>query len=45
MLTTKQKKEDLVRAGKAVGHAKLSFATKSKTFHEVSYLSSFVIRS
>ena len=45
MLTTKQKKEDLVRAGKAVGHAKLSFAIKSKTFHEVSYLSSFVIRS
>ena len=44
MLTTKRKKEDLVRAGKAVGQTKLSFAKKSKTIDEVSYLSSFVIR-
>ena len=31
MPTTKRKKEDLVRAGKAVGQTKLSFAKKNKT--------------
>ena len=36
MPTTKRKKEDLVRAGKAVGQAKLSFAEKNKTIDEVS---------
>ena len=45
MPTTKRKIEDLVRTGKVVGHTKLSFAKKSKTIAEVSYLSSFVIIS
>ena len=45
MPTTKRKKEDLVRAGKAVGQGKLSFAQKGKTIDEVSQFSSFVIRS
>ena len=38
MPTTKRKKEDLVRVGKAVGQTKLSFAKKSKTIDEVNYL-------
>ena len=45
MPTTKRKKEDLVQAGKAVGQNKLSLAKNSKTIDEVSYLSSFVLRS
>ena len=35
MPTTKRKKGDLVRAGKAVAQTKISFAKKSKTIDEV----------
>ena len=35
-LLQKRKKQDLVRAGKAAGQTKLSFAKKSKTIDEVS---------
>ena len=36
MPTTKRKKEDLVRVGKAVGKTKLSFANRNKIIDEVS---------
>ena len=45
MPATKREKKDLIQAGKAIGDTKLSFAKTSKTIDEVSYLSSFVIRS